>query len=563
MSDEKERLEYEKRLQHRLGLLKKALEERSIRMLPETAESLKRVKLLPDGSFDLNTVDGKVRATALSVEAVQGSQQAQKALSLSEIQNTYFVFMDATFGELFNTMVKRQLTPHQAGLALSQSESTIKQLTKNLPDFLSRIEEFWNRCADVAYAHVADMSQQLIAVFGGDLFPSNEENIASKCGIYTDTIVLPDPFIRSKPLFQMWNSQQQTYYLIKHGLNILQYKMLACADIKPPIVAVLPDFMGGENEKNFLSNLAKRDVTVHACKIFGRDFATFGELEEFSRSLTRVEDVVKAVADPSRLVLDVDWRGSVKKTIETAITEENFRRLGSIPGDILIKAMLGRLFVTNEHLGKAARLHGTPIIDAPTSWQYFVWKMEYDAHRIAKDIEAPALHIVRGLQSIAENQMEWLGRVPPEMLIEIRRTGAINEIRSILGAGVRELAVAGTNDFQSTTNKVLSNIQAAFELHKAKIRELRKKKWKFAGYEIGSWVVVGSLEVAAAATGYPLYGIATFAANQLFDIPRLKDIPKSFKNLVAESSQVRQSPVGLLFSLSRRKRRRMTRPPKR
>ncbi|MFQ1759336.1 hypothetical protein ACK37B_10550 [Aeromonas veronii] len=84
---------------------------------------------------------------------------------------------------------------------------------------------------------------------------------------------------------------------------------------------------------------------------------------------------------------------------------------------------------------------------------------------------------------------------------------------------------------------------------KKNLDTLSHKKWKFAGKDVGSWLVVGSLEVAAAVTGTPVWGLATIAANQILDVPKLKDIPKSIIELAEENKKIKKSPVGLLFKI--------------
>src|ERR1019366_2649151 len=102
-------------------------------------------------------------------------------------------------------------------------------------------------------------------------------------GTSPDTLVLPDPFLRSKDLFKRWTPDQQAYYLIKHGLNLLQYKELACADLDPPIVTILPDTTEiAAAEKEFIYGLGRRDALVHAGRIFGREFASFDEMIDFA-----------------------------------------------------------------------------------------------------------------------------------------------------------------------------------------------------------------------------------------------------------------------------------------
>jgi hypothetical protein len=485
----------------------------------------------------------------LGAEYIHDREEMKKAISLAEIQHTYFTFLQDNFGEFYRAMVDHGLTPHDAATALSRSASSIDELTKKLRGFLEAVEEFWAQASEVAQAHVEDMHDVLKGVFGGDLFPSHNENIASKCGVYIDTLVLPDPFMRSKFLFQRWKPERQAYYLVKHGLNLLQYRELACADVSPPVVVILPDNTALEqDEGQFFLQLGQRDAVVHATKVFRRPFDSFDDLKEFASSLDTVDRVVREVAEPNRVLFDTQWKGSLKEQLERACTDELAELLGTKnPGVIVAAQAVGRMSVSNELLAKAYRLRGTPIIEAATSWQYFVWKLEYDAENLEREANFPDLHVVRALESVAHNEMQWLGRVPAEALIELRKTKAIQEIRTILAKGVKELSLTNPANFHRTTEQVFENIRAAFQQHRKGIDELSSKKWRFARSDIGSWLVVGSLLVTAAATGVPFWGILAIAADQVLDAPKLRSIPKSIQGLARETQRLRQSPVGMLF----------------
>ena len=63
---------------------------------------------------------------------------------------------------------------------------------------------------------------------------------------------------------------------------------------------------------------------------------------------------------------------------------------------------------------------------------------------------------------------------------------------------------------------------------------------------------MGTLGVTAAATGMPVWGLAAIAADQLLDAPKLKNIPGSIKELAKENNDLNQSPVGLLFNVSKK-----------
>lgn len=431
----KEEIEYEDRLRRRLKILQEQFKAGKIRIAEglDVEKSLLAVRVGPDGEVDLDTVDGLVRSMALAVTAMHDREELKKEATLSEIQNMYFTFIENNFGHFYEMMKKKGLTPHDAGMALSQNQKTIDEITKNLEEFLGVIDQFWEGVGEIAHIHVEDMHGNIKGIFGGDLFPSHDENIASKCGIYTDMIVLPDPFLRSKHIFAHYPKESQAYYFIKHAMNVLQYKDLACADVETPIIAILPDQAAlQEEEREFFHTLGKDDSLIHAGKLFGRKFQSFEELMEFAHELDTIERAVAEIGDESRVLFDTEWTGDVSSQLNRALQSEHYKPFIDSPGVLLASQALGRMSVSNELLIKSRRLNGTPIIDAPTSWQYLAWKMEYDPERAELQTGDHDLHIVRGLQDLAKNEMEWLGNIPPDALIDIRKQGAMDEIRSML-----------------------------------------------------------------------------------------------------------------------------------
>ncbi|WP_198593554.1 hypothetical protein, partial [Vibrio breoganii] len=453
MSEEKttEEVEYEQRLRRRLKILQEQFKAGKVRIAEglEFEKSLLAVRTCPDGEVDLDTVDGLVRSMALAVTAMHDREELKKEASLSEIQNTYFKFIDDNFGHFYKIMNQRGMTPHDAGMAAQNSEGSIKEITENLEKFLEVIDQFWEGVGEIAHIHVEDMHHNVKGIFGGDLFPSHDENIASKCGIYTDTIVLPDPFLRSKIIFEHFSLSDKAYYFMKHAMNILQYKELACADVTDPIVVILPDLgVLQEGEREYFHRLGREDSLAHSGKLFGRDFESFEELMDFCGSLDSVERTVAEISDGSRVLFDTDWDGDIGDQIKKAMKSEHMQALGQMtPGVALASQALGRMSVSNEMLIKARRLNGTPIIDAPTSWQYLVWKMEYDAEKAESELNSQDLHVVKGISDLSEGEMQWIGNIPPDALIEIRKEGAMEEIRDILGKGVNDLIEVNPANF--------------------------------------------------------------------------------------------------------------------
>lgn len=542
-----EKTEWERRLRILQDQLRNGKIHFAPHLINSAKESLSAVKSGLDGKIDLSTVDSRVRCLALAVTAMKDRNDLKKTISLSEIQKNYFEWIEKHFGGYYQKMVEKKMTPDQVGHAISKNIEMVDSFATVLPDFMEVLTAFWSNALEPASIHLED-NHKLKAIFGGDLFPSANANLASKCGLYTDTIVLCDPFLKTGPLFEKFSKEKRVNYFVKHALNVLQYKSLALADIDPPIVVILPErFILEPDERDIVSRLATDDSLIHASILFNRKFDSFDDLLDYIQPFDTPDKLAKALTNPERLLFDSEWSGSPEEKIARNLGEDHTRAIGiDHAGKMLAFTTYGRMSQVNDLLLKSFRLRGTPLIDAPTSWQYFNWKLEYDTQRLTSS-DITHLHIVRGLQAAADQEMQWLGKVPSNALIEIRKQGALEEIRKILGEGIEQLTTANPNNFYRTRDQITDNIHKAFKEHNKKIKDLSNKKWRFAGIDLGSCVVVGTLAVAGAITGNPLLGVMAWGANEALDPPKLKDLPNKIKALQEESQKIKRSPVGMLF----------------
>ncbi len=556
----KEEKEYEERVKQRVLILKEQLEKGNIHISEHIAndfeKSLLRIRFDENGEPDLDTVDGRIRSMALVAEHMDHRQKMKSAISLQQIQEGYFNRIESNFNHFYKIMIEKNVSPHQVANVIAYGKQSIDHLDEVIKPILEDLEKFWELAAEAGYLHLEDDSNSIKAVFGGDLFPSNEENIASKCGIYTDTIILPCPFIRSRHMFYVWNKQQRVYFLIKHALNILQYKELALTELDKPIIAILPDKeMMDEFAYENISKLGEKDALYHAQKVFGREFENMDELLEFGKSLDTIEKVTKEIKDPKRVLFDTEFKDSLELQIKHQTEGDSAKAMRTDNPGILVSMMgYGRMSVCNELLLKSSKVGGIPLIEAPTSWEYFKWKLEYDSERTYPDEDYTKLHVVKGLNGLDNTKLQWIGKIPPKGLIELRKNGAINEIREILLNGIEELTNANQFDFTSTSHKVFNNLNFAFNQHEKNIKKLTDKKWKIAGKDFGSWLVMGSVEIASACTGNMIFGLPSAILSQVLDAPKLKDLPKTIENIKqieSEKEQLKKSPIGLMFKYSK------------
>lgn len=230
-------MSYEDELQRKLQVLKEQLEKGKLSFAEHLADdvrtSLGAIRYSSDGSIDLSTVDARARSLASTVTYFSDRNDIKNEISLREIQQLYFQYIDNNFGWIYAEMLKHGADASDFSYYISQQPQLVQDITKNLPDFINDLEVFWGATLEPAYYHLQDLPNAK-GVYGGDLFPSYRQNIASTCGVFLDTIVLMDPFYHSKEILEKESDEERVRYTMKHALNVLQYKELALADVTPP-----------------------------------------------------------------------------------------------------------------------------------------------------------------------------------------------------------------------------------------------------------------------------------------------------------------------------------------
>ncbi len=182
-----------------------------------------------------------------------------------------------------------------------------------------------------------------------------------------------------------------------------------------------------------------------------------------------------------------------------------------------------------------------------TSWLHYTWLLEYQGGRRDDDLTSRhSMHVVRALVAEANNNLEWLGNVPPETVLEIRRRGLANELRELLGEGIANLVGINPENYFRTADQVVENLDTAFRKHQEALINARNKKLKLYGIDVAACTATGAVAVAAALTGNVTLGVISGALG-VAGLPNLKDIKTKFKQIAAEKKAHRESPTGLLF----------------
>jgi hypothetical protein len=519
---------------------------------PMLADSLADVCYDDDGQVVSESVNPMLLTLAVGV---MHDVLERKALStpLADVQAEYARLLEHFFKQPFAEMTKHNATPNDVAEDLSETPRAVRSINSFAPELHDALIEFWRSNGLTVLAHLRSQSA-LRAVYGGNLFPHFRSDFISNLALYADTLLLPDPLIQASGMRDFLTEKDLTYFFVRHGLTAMGYKDLALADTAVPIVVFVPDeFWIAESVGKSLHSLSLDDVRLHAEKIFSRQFADVDEVRQLIRSFSNEHELAEAVKDASRFIFDIEENPMPLDQI-ACLMEDRKKFKGEIGLDdvrsIVSQSLEGRFVQTTHAINRAAMYGGVPVMDAPTSWQYLLWKYEYLAASREPHVDYRDMMVQHVIQSQLAD-LPALKNLSHEAVIELRRRDSLKELRELLRKGIGAVKNASTETVSEVTRQVRQNLQAAFTEYE---EEVRNRAATGSGALKAMGLSGGRLGIALAVVGYGeiSWGIAGALA-ALTGLGTFKDVYHKLREYRTARHKVSQNPVGLFFGVNVRR----------
>jgi len=467
--------------------------------------------------------------------------------SLWDVQSRYFEIVENNFGSILAAMKRGGYNPQQVANSLASRDEVVNAFLSDIGDFSGALAEFWDFHGPIVEHHLRKQ-RNLKTVFGGDVFPSYTSNIACSVGLYADTIVLPDPLHRVTTYAGVTPPKSLFRLAVKHALNVLSYRDLALAQLDVPIVVVAPDYIADEPFRHALTSAATTDMLAHFGAIFGVSFSSQADLDAFLKSLPDFESLMSRVSDRSRILFDAESNAPLPEQF-IAYRDEFLEghETASNAGLVLKHMVFGRLLLANDAAMRAFTFGGNPLVDAPTSWRYFQWKNEYQERSRLKETGATRDVLISKSLSLDGREQRMLSGIPPESLIELRKNGALNELRQMMSKGMDDVDTASESDLAGVAASVIDNIDNAFAEHAKQLDELASSRRKFYGLDVSRWIASGGFSIAAAAVP-ELHILGMLAAvGTVLGASKPEELLSRHRELNAEAERLKRSPTGIMF----------------
>jgi hypothetical protein len=469
-----------------------------------------------------------------------------------DIQRAYFELLRRLFGRPYDEMKKHGISPAQIAGSMSMKPSLVAWFADQSSQIVSTFAEFWKAHQAVVDGYLRNV-ETMKSFFGGDISPIVDLGHFSSTLLYTDTVILQCPVLRLAPIISISEPQQSLRLLVKHVLNVMRFEELAIADIEPPILMMTGSaFALDEDYRAKLMEASEPYVVTHAQALLGREFDDSHNLQEYLARLKDIPEAIEAITDPGKLLFDTEWTGTLQEQFARS-SEEAKEQIGmpeafTRAGFSLFNMISGRMLQANELVLLSSSLKASPLISAPTSWQYLLWRYEYDAKMARPELDPKDLLITNAILTRGDrDEVTLISGLSIEGIVALRKEGALSSMRELMRSGIARLDSASHSDLRLVSQEVSREIGEAFDKHDRDLAELKSGKTRFYGYDVASSIVTGGLAIAGAATGNIPLAVLAAVVNSALGAKSIPAMLGSWGDLKSREEGIKRSPAAILM----------------
>lgn len=354
------------------------------------------------------------------------------------------------------------------------------------------------------FADPASFGGLKLVVGGGSRFYGTQFDAVRKVALYADTVLIPDPIL---PWLEEDRDEEKfaRVELLRTMMWLLRLKPLVDADLPHPPVLVFPSFERSLDRDDKATQELEEDFVTRFFSTFcDRAFDSLGELNEYA-----ITNEVEFLARVDRGQLFVPSGGESPSAtaggledhlsdLSESRTEAHIAQLRALPrGQLALVAVLERLIPQFHLLENAEELRAQPMLCFDSHWHYFAKVSEALGDQL---ISANALkpETAAAARGIVDDSHFWLGNVPVEALVELRRNGENEEFRRRIDSALTRLHDANLDNLDAVTAEITHELRTLIAQHQRDIAAIEDKyRSKHLTSAIGSWATVAGLLLPA------------------------------------------------------------------
>lgn len=460
----------------------------------------------------------------------------------------YFDWLTGLFGHLADEAIKNSIGPGEVASDYLSNSTRREHFDEHLPTFFTAIKMFWGKNGKKVNYQIQTLPG-LKARFGGDIGPNAIHNIFQRAGLYYETIIVPDPLLRIA-LMPDDVSKKIDFYFLKYSINQILLKKIFLADVYPPIGVLTSDIELEDNNLDMNSESAKMDCVLLTNEIYGKTFDNYDEVTEFYSHFMTAKEAIRETIKPEILFWDetvsVDpadqWEAHIKGTVDDW-QKPNSLELVKKPNYLLF-SILSRMIQANSVLFGASYYDANPLITAPVSFHWLNYSIKAKRNIISQKMNLDFGLDLPLTNALLSKNLEWLGNVPIESLIDLREKNQLSELRSVINLETKRFSAARINNLEAITCQVDYNLSSALEKHHEELNTLANS------YRTAMGIAVPSFLISIVGTFQPLifpYATIIPAISDFVGKASIAAITHATIQYLRKKKTLGRSPIGILW----------------
>lgn len=337
---------------------------------------------------------------------------------------------------------------------------------------------------------------------GSSAFLDTQLRAVRKTLLYADTILVPDPILswleapRKAEGFRFPR-------IIQAAWAVLQLKPLVDASLQYPAIVVFPSWEKSLEEQDSTTREGiRRLVTDVVSRATGQQLETFEQVGQLAKR--QGDEFLRAVEQHA---LFVPPEGAPGESISTALSkyrefvktwrEEKYaKELLALPDSALVlNGIVERVAPQFHLLENSQELNSDPLFCLPVHAHYWRICCALSSDRLQRLslLDEGTFRVIEALNSTTFN---WLGNVPINALVELRKNNENEDFRRQLNNDLQAFHRATVEDTNKVVAEVGRSIESLLTKHQQEISRIEKKYSKLhGGSAVMSWATAAGMYV--------------------------------------------------------------------
>ncbi len=333
--------------------------------------------------------------------------------------------------------------------------------------------------------NIFSQSKQLggikLVLGGTSRFTGSHLNSVRKMLLYADTILIPDPIL---PWVESQREEERFRDVLfwEQVFVLLHLKPLIDAELPYPAIVVFPSWERTLEEQDAQTREGQIGLATAVLSFsLGYSFQHYKEITEFSQ---KHSTEFLQLVDKNQLLIGPG--GSIGEPLHQALQryKDDIRTWRSAEyQDMVEKSQdsLITLIALTERIGpfyhlfeNAEELFANPMFCLQAHWHYYSLCAHLFESRLEKLslLDAKSLAEIRALNG---QQLDWLGDIPIETIVELRKRGENEQFRKSLREFTGRLHEANLQDLNRVAAEVSRGIASLIGSHQNEIRQIQEK----------------------------------------------------------------------------------------